>query len=128
MAVRAGTGPDGARRGTPASTSGAPQVAQKALVGPTGEAHRGQVGPEPGALSRRPHCGQKGWSALARPPQNGQSTDSAGLGATAVRGTGRVPGSDAPAPAAAARTPGGPPMGLPQSMQNCAPASLCRPQ
>jgi hypothetical protein len=58
------------------STSSAPQVAQNLIPGATGEAQRGQFGPEPGAVSRRPHWGQNGCCPLARPPQKGQEIGS----------------------------------------------------
>ncbi len=76
MVAPARDGPEGPRRAAARSTSGTPQVAQNLIPGSTGEAHRGQFGPEPGAVSRRPHCGQNGCSPLARPPQNGQETGS----------------------------------------------------
>ena len=48
-----------------ASTSGAPQVAQNRVPAGTVDPQRAQLGPEPGAVSRRPHCGQNGNRALA---------------------------------------------------------------
>jgi hypothetical protein len=129
MAALGRAGPDGIRRGALASTSGAPQVAQNFVAVPTGEPQRAQLGPDPGAVSRRPQCGQNGWVALARPPQNGQGTGSAGSRATAGRATTRVPGTGAaPPPDAAALSLVDLPIGLPQSMQNWAPGSLSRPQ
>jgi hypothetical protein len=41
-----------------ASSSGAPHVAQKFAPAPTGDAQRVQLGPEPGAVRRRPQFGQ----------------------------------------------------------------------
>src|SRR4029077_5222189 len=123
------------------STSGAPHVAQNLIPGSTGEAQRGQFGPEPGAVSRRPPGGQTGCRPLARPPQKGQEIESPCSRVTAVRATTRVPDRDVP-PAAVSPPPPPPPpgdasavlrpvnlpMGLPQSMQNCAPGSFARPQ
>src|SRR6267378_2736601 len=136
-------GPERPRRAAARSASGAPQVAQKLIPGSTGDAQRGQFGPEPGAVSRRPQWGQKGCSPLARPPQKGQEIGSPWSRASAERATTRVPGTGAapaavsaapplpppaptapppqPADAAAALRPVGLPMGLPQSTQNCAP-------
>ena len=52
-----------------ASTSGVPQVGQNLVPAATGDPQRPQLGPEPGAVSRRPQCGQNGSRPLARPPQ-----------------------------------------------------------
>lgn len=103
-------------------------MAQNGLLGPTGEAHRGQVGPDPGAVSRRPHCGQKGCSWFVAVPQKGQAAGAPPCDATVGRGTTRVAGDGVVLPAAAVFTPADPLMGFPQSMQNCALASLSRPQ
>jgi len=64
------------------------------IPGSTGDAQRGQLGPEPGAVSRRPQWGQKGCSPLARPPQKGQEI--ASLWATVERAAARVPGTPRP--------------------------------
>ncbi|HTD69223.1 MAG TPA: hypothetical protein VK647_02120 [Gemmatimonadales bacterium] len=90
-------------------------------------------------MSRRPQCGQNGWSPLARPPQKGQEIGSPWSRARAERATTRVAGAapaavtappspPLPADAAAGVRPVDLPMGLPQSMQNCAPGSFARPQ
>ena len=76
MAAPAPEGPERPRRAAVRSTSSAPQVAQNLIPGGTGEAQRGQLGPEPGAVSRRPHWGQNGCCPLARPPQKGQEIGS----------------------------------------------------
>jgi len=107
------------------------------IPGSTGEAQRGQFGPEPGAVRRRPQWGQNGRNPLARPLQKGQAIGSPGSRATGGRAMTRVPGTDAapapvvsppPADAAAALRPVDVLMGLPQSVQNCAPGSFARPQ
>lgn len=109
-------------------------MAQNLVPDATGDAQRSQLGPEPGAESRRPQWGQNGSSPFARPSQNGQVMASAWLGARAGAETTRVAGIAGPPPgagwggAAAAFTPVDLPMGLPQSMQYCAPASFSRPQ
>src|SRR5207253_9259493 len=118
----------------------APHVAQNLIPGSTGEAQRGQFGPEPGAVSRRPQCGQNGCTPLARPPQKGQEIDSPCSRVTAVRATTRVPDRDVPpaadfpplpppppGDASAALRPVNLPMGLPRPMPNCAPGALARP-
>ena len=111
--------------------SGAPHTAQKGVPGVTGDAQRPHVGPEPGAVSRRPQCGQNGSTALTLALQNGQAT-SPFTGVVAGVATSRVPGTAgaraAGATAAAAFTPPDLTTGLPQSIQNRAPASLSRPQ
>ena len=125
-------GPEAARRAATTSASGAPQVAQNLIPGATGEAQRGQFGPELGAVSRRPHWGQNGCCPLARLPQNGQEIGSPW--ATVGRATTRVSGNDAappvppPADAAGALRLADWLMGLPQSIQNSAPGSFPRPQ
>src|SRR5436309_350562 len=106
------TDPERPRRAAARSASGAPQVAQNLIPGGTGEAHRGQLGPEPGAVSRRPQWGQYGCSALARPPQNGQETGSLWSRASAERATTRVPGTGV-APCAVSRSAPPPPPPLP---------------
>jgi len=131
------------RRAAATSTSGALQVAQNLIPGSTGEAQRGQFGPEPGAVSRRPQWGQNGRSLLAEPPQKGQAIGSwsrtgPARATTCVLGNGAAPGAvstpplpprpPSPADAPAALRPVGLVMGLPQSMQNCAPGSFARPQ
>jgi hypothetical protein len=93
-------------------------VAQKRVPAVTGEAQRAQAGPEPGAVSRRPQCGQKGSWELIGEPQKGQA-EAAVLGLDA--------GGSA-TPTAAARAAADFVSGLPQSVQNCAPASFWRPQ
>ena len=140
------------RRAAATSMSGAPQVAQNLIPGSTGEAQRGQFGPEPGAVSRRPQWGQNGRSLLAEPLQKGQAIGSWSRAGPA-RATTRVLGNGAapfavstppppprppplplpppppsPADAPAALRAVGLVMGLPQSMQNCAPGSFARPQ
>src|SRR5713101_6612681 len=122
---------------------GLPPVRTNGFQSARGAPHLAQAGPEPGAESRRPQLGQNGCAALVRPPQKGQGLTSA-LAASVVP-TLWVAGMRAearPDPAAAApaspRTPSaalvrlatGPAVasGLPQSMQNSAPASLARPQ
>jgi len=97
-------------------------VAQNRVEAATVEPQRAHVGPEPGAVSRRPQCGQNGNTLLARLPQNGQRIASR-AGAAAGGATTRLPDA-----AAAARSAADLPMGLPQSIQNCAPGSLSRPQ
>ena len=111
--------------------SGAPHTAQKRVPAATGEAQRPHAGPEPGAVSRRPQCGQNGSAALTLALQNGQATSPfRGVGAGVA--TSRVPGTaDARAGGATAAAAFAPPdlsRDLPQSMQNWAPASLSRPQ
>jgi len=83
--------PAAARPDPPSSATAAPHVAQNVVAGPTGDPHRAHVGPEPGAVRRRPQCGQNGRAVVAELPQKGQRTDSAGVGATGARGTTRVP-------------------------------------
>src|SRR6266576_2933831 len=117
--------PDGDVRTNPcdASVNGAPHVAQKRVSGVRGDAQRAQLGPDPGAVRRRPQCGQNGSPPLAWAPQKGQAPTS---GATAS-----CPASWTPRAlhaAAAALIPEDFPRGLPQSIQNWAPASLSRPQ
>src|SRR5437879_10989287 len=112
----------GTRRGKPASPTGAPQVAQNRVAVPTGEPQRAQVGPEPGALRRRPQCGQNGRARVARAPQKGQVSDSPAATPTAAA-RGRVPGIAVTSPF----SPADPSLGLPQSMQTRAPGSLSRP-
>src|SRR2546427_3231343 len=134
-------GPERPRRAAARSTSGAPQVAQNLIPGSTGEAQRGQFGPERGAVSGGPQCGKTGCGPLAGPPQKGQEIDSPCSRVTAVRATTRVPDRDVPpaadfpplppplpGDASAVLRPVNLPMGLPQSMQNCAPGSFARPQ
>src|SRR5438270_2530433 len=116
----------GDRRSGAGSTSGAPHVGQNLVPAATGEPQRPQLGPEPGAVRRRPQCGQNGRRPLARPPQKGHVSASGRVGATTGGATPRVPGTAVPT--AAALTPEALPMGLPQSIQNCAPASFSRPQ
>jgi len=91
-------------------------VAQNLFASPTGDPQRAHVGPEPGAVRRRPQCGQNGWDAVADAPQNGQGTASPGFGTTGARATTRVlwPGA---ASAAIALSPLDLAMGFPQSMQ-----------
>src|SRR2546426_2527760 len=101
-------GPERPRRAAARSASGAPQVAQNLIPGSTGEPQRAQLGPEPGAVSRPPQCGQNGCSPLARPPQKGQAIDSPCSRVTAVRATTRVPDRDVP-PAAELPPPPPPP-------------------
>jgi len=105
------------------SPTGAPQVAQKLAVDATAEPQRPQLGPEPGALRRRPQCGQNGRAAVARPPQNGQVRHSLATTPT-VATRERVPGIEVPPPF----SPVDWSIGLPQSIQTCAPGSLSRPQ
>jgi hypothetical protein len=111
------------RADDPVSPTGAPQVAQNRLTVPTGAPQRPHDGPEPGALRRRPQCGQNGRDALARPPQNGQVSDSPAATPTAAA-SGRVPGIEVAPPFNLVDWL----IGLPQSMQNCAAGSLSRPQ
>src|SRR5437879_11780355 len=140
IAPPAREGPEPTRRAAWRSTSDAPHVAQNLIPGSTGEAQRGQFGPEPEAVNRRPQCGQNGCSPLARPPQKGQAIDSPCSRVTAVRATTRVPDRDVPPAADFPPLPPPPPgdaspvlrpvtlpMGLPQSLQNCAPVSFARP-
>src|SRR5207244_9956777 len=117
------------------STSDAPQFAQNLIPGSTGEAQRGQFGPEPGAVRRRPQWGQNGRNPLARAPQKGQAIGSPGSRATGGRAMTRVPGTDAapapvvsppPADAAAGLRPAGVLMGLRQCVQDC-PARFVAP-
>src|SRR5205823_12198511 len=115
--------PGETRRANPVSPTGAPQVEQKRVAGARGEPQRPQVGPEPGALRRRPQCGQNGRPALARPPQNGQLSHSPAATPTAAA-SGRVPGIEV----ASRCDPVDWLIGLPQSIQNCAAGSLSRPQ
>jgi len=127
LAARGGAGPlAGDGRAGIGSMSGTPHVGQNFVPALTGDPQRPQLGPEPGAVSRRPQWGQKGSRPLARPPQKGQVSPSGRVGATTGGATTRVTGI--PAPAAAALRPVDWTMGLPQSTQNCAPASLSRPQ
>src|SRR5437016_7041621 len=112
IAAPAREGPEPTRRAAWRSTSGAPHVAQNLIPGSTGEAQRGQFGPEPGAVSRRPQCGQNGCGPLARPPPQGQAIDSPCSRVTAVRATTRVPDRDGP-PAADFPPPPPPPPGAP---------------
>lgn len=98
---RAALGPTlGARGGAAASTNGAPQVAQNRVAVGTGDPQRAQRGPEPGADSRRPQCGQNGSGPLVAAPQNGQLPAPAGgvaaTGgvATRVLATGAAPPPD----------------------------------
>ena len=84
-------------RADPVPPAGAPQVAQNGVAVPTAEPQRAQLGPEPGALRRRPQWGQNGRAALARPPQNGQETDSPVV-TPAAAPSGRVPGFDVAPP------------------------------
>lgn len=98
-------------------------MAQNVVAVPTADPQRAQLGPEPGALRRRPQWGQNGRAALARPPQNGQGTDSpAATAAAAARG--RFPGGVVAPPF----MPVDWSIGLPQSIQTGAPGSLSRPQ
>src|SRR6267378_6538968 len=127
IAAPAREGPERPRRAAARSASGAPQVAQNLIPGATDDAQRGQLGPEPGAVSRRPQWGQKGCSPLARPPQKGQEI--ASLWATVERAAARVPGTPAAPPAAVSPPLPAPPepaealrpvdllMGLPQPIQ-----------
>src|SRR5947208_10740870 len=136
IAAPAREGPEPTRRAAWRSTSDAPHVAQNLIPGSTGEAQRGQFGPEPGAVSRRPQCGQNGCSPLARPPQKGQEIDSPCSRVTAVRATTRVPDRDVPPAADFPPLPPTPPpltsghlltayvrKGLPQTMQHRATGS-----
>jgi hypothetical protein len=115
--------PGETRRADTVSPTGAPHAAQNRLTAPTGAPQRPQDGPEPGALRRRPQCGQNGRDALARPPQNGQVSDSPAATPTAAA-SGRVPGIEVAPPFNLVDWL----IGLPQSMQNCAAGSLSRPQ
>ncbi|OLC79670.1 MAG: hypothetical protein AUH78_00015 [Gemmatimonadetes bacterium 13_1_40CM_4_69_8] len=122
------------------SPSGAPHVAQNLVPDCTAEPQRAQAGPEPGAVSRRPQLGQNGSSSLVGPPQKGHGPGSAreeGAGpATWVAGMFDAwrggPAALPPPPPSAAlvrlATAPAAVSGLPQSMQNCALASLARPQ
>jgi len=109
-------------------------VAQNLAPGFTGEAHRGQLGPEPGADSRRPQWGQKGRGPSTFVPQNGQFVaPPPGEGAAARAGADdtRVSATGDARPAAAAAAARRAPellSGFPQSWQNSAPASFSRPQ
>ena len=139
--VRAGGWDDGRCSGD-ASPSGAPQVAQNLEPGSSGEPQRRQAAPDPGAVSRRPQCGQNGSCALMGSLQNGQGAAAPAFGAggdaDADDGGGtarpRVPesgGDDGDAPpidALALTAAASFVRGLPQSMQKAAPASLARPQ
>jgi hypothetical protein len=149
--VRAG-GWDEGRCSGEASPSGAPQVAQNLEPGSSGEPQRRQAAPDPGAVRRRPQCGQKGSCELMGSLQKGQGDDAATFGAAAAGGddgagcivSGRVPDGDvaggaglaagalgdgdAPIDALALTADAALVRGLPQSMQNAAPASLARPQ
>src|SRR5947208_3885543 len=140
IAARAREGPEPRRRAAWRSTSGAPHVAQNLIPGSTGDGQRGQFGPEPGAVSRRPQCGQNGCGPLARPPQKGQEIDSPCSRVTAVRATTRVPDRDVPpaadfpplpppppADASAVFRPVTLPKGLPQPMHNAPPGPFPRP-
>ena len=91
-------------------------MAQNLFASPTGDPQRAHVGPEAGAVRRRPQWGQNGWDAVADAPQNGQGTASPGFGTTGARATTRVlwPGA---ASAAIALSPLDLAMGFPQSMQ-----------
>ena len=96
--------PERPRRAAATSASAAPHVAQNWIPGSTGEAQRGQFGPEPGAVSRRPQWGQNGCRPLARPPQNGQEIGSLWSRVSAERATMRVPGTGV-APGTVSRPP-----------------------
>src|SRR5207245_11698425 len=80
-------------------------------------------------------------SPLSRRRQWGEACDPPGARASALRATRRVPDRDVPpaadfpplpppppGDASAVLRPVNLPMGLPQSMQNCAPGSFARPQ
>jgi hypothetical protein len=146
--VRAG-GWDEGRCSGEESPSGAPQVAQNLEPGSSGEPQRRQAAPDPGAVSRRPQCGQNGSCELMGSLQNGQGVGAADFGAAGAGGagaaaedggdagatgprvpeTGGAPGAaDAPTDALALAATAPFDRGLPQSMQNAAPASLARPQ
>ena len=117
-------------RRCPGSTSEVPQVAQNLAPPVAGEPQRTQLGPEPGSASARPHCGQNGRCGSARAPHDGQLNASpfpapGGGEATTVRASGR----DGAGGAGCFRGVGvGFPIGFPQSIQNCVPVSLSRPQ
>src|SRR2546422_2655248 len=141
IAAPAREGPEPTRRAAGRSPSDAPHVAQNWIPGSTGEAQRGKLGREPGAVSRRPQCGQNGSSPLARPPQKGQAIDSPCSRVTAVRATTRVPDRDVPpaadfpplpppppGDASAVLRPVNLPLGLPPAIQNCAPGAFAPPQ
>jgi hypothetical protein len=128
------------------SPRGAPQVAQNRVPGVTGEAQRAHAAPDPGAVSRRPQCGQKGRALSIFPEQKGQVPwpgDAPGAPITSVAALDTWPprngaavalppvGTGAAAPLAAragVEAELGLPRGFPQSMQNCEPGSLARPQ
>src|SRR2546422_11659845 len=79
--------------------SGAPHTAQKRVPAVTGEAQRPHAGPEPGAVSRRPQCGQHGSAPLTLTLQNGQAA-SPFTGAVAGVALSLLPGpASEPAPA-----------------------------
>src|SRR6266566_4409856 len=118
MLPPAGAAPGETRRASPVSPMGAPQVAQNRVAVPTAEPQRPQLGPEPGALRRRPQWGQNGRAALTRAPQNGQGSDSPAATATAAA-RGRVAGFEVAPPV----MPVDRSMGLPQSIQTGAPGS-----
>src|SRR2546422_4769595 len=141
IAAPAREGPEPTRRAAWRPTSDAPHAAQNLTPGPTGEAQRGQCGPNPGAVSRRPQCGQNGSSPLARPPQKGQAIDSPCSRVTAVRATTRVPDRDVPPAADFPPLPPPPPRlasadfrpadlppGFSLSKQNHTPGSVARPE
>jgi len=44
-------------------------VGQNFVPAATGDPQRAQLGPDPGAVRRRPQCGQNGSKPLARLPQ-----------------------------------------------------------
>src|SRR5204862_1402268 len=84
----------GDRRSGAGSTSGAPHVGQNLVPAATGEPQRPQLGPEPGAVRRRPQCGQNGRRPLARPPQKGHVSASGRVGAKTGGETPSVTGTD----------------------------------
>src|SRR5512134_1278784 len=124
------------------SPTGAPQVAQYRVPGGTGDAQRAQAAPDPGAVSRRPQCGQNGRPLSVFPPQKGHApwlvappcgaliTSVADVEAPAPREGATVDPPEGTGVAAplAARAGAALPSGFPQSMQNCEPRSLARPQ
>src|SRR2546428_12972923 len=97
LAARGGAGPvAGDGRAGIGSMSGTPHVGQNFVPALTGDPQRPQLGPEPGAVSRRPQWGQKGSRPLARPPQKGQVSPSARVGATTGGAPTAAPGNPPP--------------------------------
>src|SRR5256885_16014084 len=98
LAARGGAGPvAGDGRAGIGSMSGTPHVGQNFVPALTGDPQRPQLGPEPGAVSRRPQWGQKGSRPLARPPQKAQVSPSGRVGAATGGATTPLPGTPPPA-------------------------------